>query len=56
MTNGIVVLRRPPKKIAEIGTPSGDSHSGAMIGHCAAGVQKREFGCDESSPLSGVQS
>ena len=26
------------------------------MGHCAAGVQKRELGCDESSPLSGVQS
>ena len=52
----MVVLRRPPKKIAEIGTPLGLSHSGAMIGHCAAGVQKRELGCEESSPLSGVQS
>ena len=41
--------------MAEIGTPVGLSHSGAMIGHCSAGVQKREFGCDESSPLSGVQ-
>src|ERR1019366_9676625 len=53
-TSGIVVLRRPPKKIAEMGTPSGRSHSGAMMGHCAAGVQKREFGCDEGSELSGV--
>ncbi|CAB5055634.1 unannotated protein [freshwater metagenome] len=26
-----------------------------MIGHWSAGVQKREFACDESSPLSGVQ-
>ena len=55
-TNGMVVLRRPPKKIAEIGTPLGSSHSGAMMGHCDAGVQKRELACDETSPLSGVQS
>ena len=25
--------RRPPNKIAEIGTPAGSSHSAAMIGH-----------------------
>ena len=55
-TNGIVVLRRPPKKMAEIGTPAGFSHSGAMIGHCAAGVQNRELGCEDNSPFSGVQS
>ena len=41
--------------MAEIGTPIGLCHSGAIIGHCSAGVQKREFACDESSPLSGVQ-
>jgi hypothetical protein len=56
VTSGIVVRRRPPKKIAEIGTPRGSSHSGAMIGHCPAGVQKREFGCADTSSDSGVQS
>src|SRR3954463_14668672 len=56
VTSGIVVLRRPPKKIAEIGTPRGSSHSGAMIGHCPAGVQNREFGCDDGSGDAGDQS
>src|SRR5690606_16593171 len=55
-TNGTVVLRRPPKKIAEIGTPFGSSHSGARIGHCDIGVQYREFGCAAGSSESGVQS
>src|SRR5919198_5464585 len=56
VTSGIVVARRPPKKIAEIGTPFGSSHSGARIGHCDIGVQYREFGCEDSSSESGVQS
>src|SRR5919112_958250 len=55
VTSGIVVRRRPPKKIASIGTPRGSSHSGAMIGHCPAGVQNRELGWDDSSPDDGVQ-
>src|SRR3954447_6051042 len=56
VTNGMVVRRRPPKKIAEIGTPRGSSHSGAMTGHCPAGVQKRELGWDDGSSDAGVQS
>src|ERR671921_1211262 len=56
VTSGIVVLRRPPKRIAEIGTPFGSSYSGARIGHWEIGVQNREFGCDEGSSESGVQS
>src|SRR6185312_4490860 len=44
-TCGMVVARRPPNKIAEIGTPRGSSYSGARIGHCLMGVQKRELGC-----------
>src|SRR3954453_2941747 len=55
-TSGMVVLRRPPKKMAEIGTPFGSLYSGAMIGHCMIGVQHREFGCDDGSSESGVQS
>ena len=51
-----MVLRRPPKRIAEIGTPFGSSHSGARIGHCDIGVQYREFGCAAGSSDSGVQS
>src|SRR5918994_2971645 len=56
VTSGTVVARRPPNKIAEIGTPRGSSYSGAMIGHCVIGVQNREFGCDDGCSLSGVQS
>src|SRR5687768_10447126 len=53
---GMVVLRRPPKRIAEIGTPLGSSYSGAMIGHCLMGVQKRLLGWELGSSESGVQS
>src|SRR4028119_738389 len=56
VTSGIVVLRRPPKRIAEIGTPFGSVYSGARVGHWVIGVQNREFGCDEGSSESGVQS
>ena len=50
------MARRPPNKNAEIGTPLGSSHSGAIAGHCAAGAQKREFGCAAGWSLFGVQS
>src|SRR6266508_5568403 len=56
VTSGTVVARRPPKMIAEIGTPFGSSYSSAMIGHCLIGVQNRLFGWLESSPESGVHS
>ena len=39
--------RRPPKMMASIGTPSGASQAGSMMGHWRAGTQKREFGCTE---------
>src|SRR5215470_5297159 len=55
ITSGTVEARRPPNKIAEIGTPAGSSHSGAMIGHWAAGVVNREFGCAAGSGEPGVQ-
>ena len=51
-----MVLRRPPKRIASIGTPLGSSYSAAIIGHCFAGVQKRLFGWLETTSDSGVQS
>src|SRR5271169_4835231 len=57
--SGIVAARRPPKMIALSGTPSGFSQSGSMVGHCAAGAVKREFGCAALAPVSlaiwGVQ-
>src|SRR5512143_31690 len=43
--SGAVRARRPPNRIAEIGTPFGSSQWGEIDGHCEAGVVKREFGC-----------
>src|SRR6266550_7338975 len=55
----MVVARRPPKMKALIGTPSGASHAGSMVGHCDAGAVKRELGCAALAPVSlaicGVQ-
>src|ERR671933_3083287 len=56
LTSGMVVLRRPPKRIAEIGTPCGSGYSGARIGHWVIGVQNRLFGWLEGSADPGVQS
>src|SRR4029077_14900053 len=56
VTSGTVVLRRPPNRIAENGTPRGASHSGASVGHCEIGVQYREFGWAALTSESGVQS
>src|SRR3954470_23882203 len=57
--SGIVVARRPPNTIALIGTPSGFSQSGSIVGHCAAGAVKRAFGWAALAPvafaISGVQ-
>src|SRR5689334_12435516 len=36
---------------ALIGTPSGASHAGSMVGHCEAGAVKREFGCAAFAPV-----
>src|SRR5215510_3813044 len=55
-TRGTVVARRPPKRNAEIGTPFGSSHSGAMTGHCDAGTQNREFGWAAGVSDAGVHS
>src|ERR1700744_4167895 len=48
----MVVARRPPKMRALIGTPFGSSHAGSIVGHCEAGVVKREFGCSAFAPVS----
>src|SRR5215467_9370324 len=55
-TNGIVLGRRPPNKIAERGTPEGFCQSASIAGHCAAGAVNREFGWAPLRPLSGVHS
>src|SRR5437867_6292427 len=53
-TSGTTLPRRPPNRIAEIGTPAGFSHCGEITGHWRAGVVKRAFGCEDVRPLAGV--
>src|SRR5438552_7827934 len=54
LTRGTTPARRPPNRIAEIGTPVGLSHSDEMTGHCRAGVVKRALGCAALRPEAGV--
>src|SRR5512134_1515285 len=56
VTSGTTALRRPPNRIAEIGTPLGSSYSSARMSQFEIGVQNRLFGWDDGTPLSGVQS
>src|SRR6478735_10699868 len=53
VTSGTVVRRRPPNRMALIGTPAGSSHSGAAHGHCDAGAVKRAFGWAAGVSTSG---
>src|SRR5262245_66646111 len=53
LTSGTVVRRRPPNRIAEIGTPFGSCHSVAIEGHCAADTVNRAFGCAAGVDTSG---
>ena len=39
LTSGTVSARRPPNRMAEIGTPSGELNSGAATGHWSIGTQ-----------------
>src|SRR5437867_2438643 len=55
LTSGTTPARRPPNRIAAIGTPSGLSHSGEITGHWRAGAVKRAFGWEALRPLAGVQ-
>jgi len=56
VTSGWALARRPPNRMAEIGTPLGSFHSGAMIGHWSAGAVKRALGWAAGSAEAGVQS
>ena len=38
-TSGTPCGRRPPNKMASMGTPRGLSQSSSIMGHCEAGVQ-----------------
>src|SRR5580692_2732356 len=55
VTNGTMPARRPPNKMASMGTPLGSSHSGAIAGHCLAGTVNRALGCADFRPVDGVQ-
>src|SRR5580698_7124972 len=55
VTSGTALARRPPNRIAEIGTPIGSSHSGAITGHWLAGAVKRALGCAAGWPQAGDQ-
>src|SRR3954452_11749865 len=55
VTSGTDVARRPPKRMAEMGTPFGASHSGAIDGHCEAGAVDRAVGWSAGLVDSGVQ-
>src|SRR5579871_4816359 len=52
----MVPARRPPKMMALIGTPSGFSQSGSMVGHWEAGAVKRALGWEAVLPHPGVHS
>src|ERR687897_3215500 len=56
VTSGTLVARRPPNRMAEIRTPFGSSHSGAIDGHWEAGVVNRALGWAAGASLSGLQS
>src|SRR6185437_8554006 len=47
----MVVARRPPKTMAEIGRPSGASQAGSMVGHWLAGAVKRPLGWAAGLPV-----
>src|SRR5436190_1519958 len=53
-TSGTVVARRPPKMIAEIGTPSASSAFASRIGLLRIGAVNREFGCAAGVFAAGV--
>src|SRR5437763_16804698 len=53
---GTVEDRRPPTRMAEIGTPAGASHSGAIAGSWAAGAVQRAWGWAAGVSDAGVQS
>src|SRR5579885_2245051 len=54
--SGTTEDRRPPNRIASIGTPSPSSHSGAIAGSCAAGAVNRALGWAAGVFDPGVQS
>src|SRR3984957_21277577 len=54
-TSGTTEARRPPNRMASMGTPAGSSHSEAMAGSWAAGTVNRALGWPAGVPDSGGQ-
>src|SRR5260221_6231539 len=54
VTSGTVSERRPPNRNAEMGTPSGFSHSGSIDGHWEEPTVNRAFESAAFRPQSGV--
>src|SRR6202023_2196026 len=54
--SGTTDERRPPKRMAEIGTPACSSHSGAIAGSWAAGAVNRALGWAAGLSDAGDQS
>src|ERR1700722_1810815 len=52
----MVPALRPPKMMALMGTPSGFSQSGSIVGHWDAGAVNRALGWDAGRPQPGTQS
>src|SRR5580658_5080452 len=48
----MVAALRPPNINALMGTPSGSSQAGSMVGHWEAGAVNRAFGCAAFAPVS----
>ena len=55
-TSGTTVERRPPNRIASIGTPAGSSHSAAIDGHLRGRRGEARVGMGGRVSESGVQS
>src|SRR3954464_6409738 len=53
-TSGATSRRRPPKTMAEIGTPCGSSERGEQIGLLLADPVKRNLGGAETAPLAAL--
>ena len=52
---GTTLARRPPNRMAEIGTPCGSSNSAATAGSWRTDAVKRAFGFAAAVPAAGVQ-
>src|SRR5436853_5428942 len=52
--SGMIPARRPPNRMALIGTPAGSSNDAPTVGHCLAAMVKRALGWAAGPPDSAV--